>query len=290
MNSNEDMEKTVLFRKEQSRKLNGNKVKDFILVSEDYQKSAQEDEKELLRPIKLPVYDEHFIQHLGEEHCIRPTCGGCRYVSSCQHTFERIDLSGSSNIRRAFIAREGFSIAAIDYSGIELRVAANIAQEDVWINAFLNGRDIHEETARAIFKESYESDAKFKRKLAKCVSGDTKIKIKFNSGSVIELPIEALFTTLPQDTDDVFFPSPINLSVVNEFGDAKKVDQLYYGGEQDTVRIKLNEGTELVGSFAHRVRVIDENGDYVWKHLDEITDKDVVLVYEDDRSSLDENT
>jgi len=276
----EEIERTVLFRKEQKRKIDGHSVKDYILLTEAEHAQASEEEQQLLRPIKLPVYDEHFIQHLGEEHCIRPTCNGCRYIDNCQHTFERIDLSGASNIRRAFIAREGHSIAAIDYSGIELRVAANIAQEEVWIQAFLNGKDVHEETARAIFKESYDSDAKFKRKLAKCVSGDTKVSIQFESGSTIELPIEVLFATLPQDEEDRFFPAPMNLSVLDEYGERKKVSQLYYGGEQDTVQLELENGSKLEGSFAHRIRVIDVNGDYLWKHLDDITPDDLVVTFQ----------
>lgn len=277
MNS-DNIERSIFFRKEVKRKIDGHSVKDFILIPEDQYNTYSEEERSNFRPIKLPVYDEHFVQHLGEEHCIRPTCDGCRYIDSCQHTFERLDLSGSSNIRRAFIAREGYSIAAIDYSGIELRVAANIAQEDVWINAFLGGKDIHEETARAIFKESYESDAKFKRKLAKCVTADTLIKIQFPSGSVIDLPIGTLFTGLP-DEEDKFYQSPINLRVLNEFGEPKGVNQLYYGGEKDTVILETEDGRSIEGSFAHRIRVIDSSGDYVWKNLDDITEDDLIVTF-----------
>lgn len=279
MNS-EEIERTVMFRKEQKRKVDGHSVKDFVLISEDERNAYSEEEQATLRPIKLPVYDEHFIQHLGEEHCIRPTCGGCRYIDSCQHTFERLDLSGASNIRRAFIARDGHSIAAIDYSGIELRVAANLAQEDVWINAFLGGKDIHEETARAIFKEAYEIDSKFKRKLAKCVTADTVIKIQFNSGTVIELPIGMLFQGLPEDEEDRFFAAPINLNVINEYGEPKRVDKLYYGGEKDTVKLEFEDGKAIEGSFVHRLRVIDVTGAYVWKNLDDITEDDLVVTFD----------
>jgi len=269
-----------MFRQEVKRKVGGHSVKDYVLISEAEKDTYPEEEQAKLRPIKLPVYDEHFIQHLGEEHCIRPTCNGCRYIDSCQHTFERLDLSGASNIRRAFIARDGYSIAAIDYSGIELRVAANLAQEDVWINAFLGGKDIHEETARAIFREEYEVDAKFKRKLAKCVTADTSIKVRFNSGSVIEIPIGLLFQNLPEDEEDRFFSAPVNLNVVNEFGEPKHVDKLYYGGVKDTVRLDFEDGKSIEGSFVHRLRVIDVSGAYIWKHLDEITEDDLVVTFE----------
>jgi len=278
----EEIERSVLFRKEVKRKVEGQSVKDFILLTEEEASAHSEEERSVLRPLKLTVYDQHFVQHLGEEYCIRPTCGGCRYIDSCQHTPERLDFSGASNIRRAFIARDGYSIAAIDYSGIELRVAANLAQEDVWINAFLGGKDIHEETAKAIFKESYELDAKFKRKLAKCVTGDTLVKIKFNSGTVIEIPIATLFTEFSESEDDKFYPAPTNLNVINEYGEAKRVDQLYYGGEKDTVRLEFENELSIEGSHAHRLRVIDEKGAYVWKYLDEILPEDAVLYFETD--------
>jgi DNA polymerase family A len=281
--SSEELERTVMFRKEVKRKIEGHSVKDYVLIPESERDSYDEEEQAKLRPIKLPVYDEHFIQHLGEEHCIRPTCEGCRYINSCQHTFERLDLSGASNIRRAFIARDGYSIAAIDYSGIELRVAANIAQEDVWINAFLGGKDIHEETARAIFQEAYEIDSKFKRKLAKCVTADTVIKIQFNSGTTIDIPIGVLFQNLPEDEEDRFFSAPMNLNVINEFGEAKRVDKLYYGGERDTVRLDFEDGKHIEGSFVHRLRVIDASGAYVWKNMDEITEEDLVVTYSQGR-------
>lgn len=276
----EEIERSILFRQEVSRKIDGHKVKDYFLIPEEDKSKLSEEEQETARPIKLAVYDQHFIQHIGEEHCIRPTCSGCRYLDTCQNAFERIDLSGAYNIRRAFIAREGYSIAAIDYSGIELRVAANIAQEDVWINAFLGGKDIHEETARAIFKDSVDQDFKFKRKLAKCVTGDTRIKIQFTSGSVLEVPIEVLFAGLPDAEEDTFIPAPMNLYVINEYGEPKKVDELYYGGEQDTIKLELENGTTLEGSHAHRVRVIDVEGDYVWKYLDDVAEDDVIVTYE----------
>ena len=54
-------------------------------------------------------------------------------------------------IRKAFIAPNGASLVAIDYSQIEMRVAAHLAQCRSMIQLFQEGRDIHTETASQIF-------------------------------------------------------------------------------------------------------------------------------------------
>lgn len=55
-------------------------------------------------------------------------------------------------LRSCFKARDGYKIAAIDYSGEELRVAANVSNEEVWIKSFNEGDgDLHTETAALVF-------------------------------------------------------------------------------------------------------------------------------------------
>ncbi len=54
-------------------------------------------------------------------------------------------------IRKAFIADEGFKILSADYSQVELRVIAHIAKDEAMIKAFRNGEDIHARTAKEIF-------------------------------------------------------------------------------------------------------------------------------------------
>lgn len=55
-------------------------------------------------------------------------------------------------LRSCFRARPGYKIAAIDYSGEELRVAANVSNEEVWIKSFNEGDgDLHTETAALVF-------------------------------------------------------------------------------------------------------------------------------------------
>ncbi len=54
------------------------------------------------------------------------------------------------NIRKAFIAPPGFKILVADYSQIELRILAHLSGDENMIEAFINGRDIHAETAKNI--------------------------------------------------------------------------------------------------------------------------------------------
>lgn len=53
-------------------------------------------------------------------------------------------------VRKAFVAAPGFSLIAIDYSQIELRVAAHMAGDQAMLKAFREGQDIHTSTAAAI--------------------------------------------------------------------------------------------------------------------------------------------
>src|SRR5690606_36230369 len=54
-------------------------------------------------------------------------------------------------IRAAFVAEPGHVLISADYSQIELRVLAHLAQEQSLIDAFRRGDDIHDQTALKVF-------------------------------------------------------------------------------------------------------------------------------------------
>jgi DNA polymerase I-like protein with 3'-5' exonuclease and polymerase domains len=70
------------------------------------------------------------------------------------------------DIRRAILARSGKKIVAMDFSGEELRVAANLSLEKKWVDEFLYGSaDLHTATGKAIFRK--EEITKAERQAAK---------------------------------------------------------------------------------------------------------------------------
>ncbi|TDT71450.1 DNA polymerase I [Hypnocyclicus thermotrophus] len=74
-------------------------------------------------------------------------------------------------IRRAFIAKDGFSLVSFDYSQIELRVLAEISKDTELINAYENDLDLHAITAMKIFDlETLEEVDSIKRNIAKIVN------------------------------------------------------------------------------------------------------------------------
>ncbi len=73
-------------------------------------------------------------------------------------------------IRRAFIAEDGYVLVDADYSQIELRVLAELSNEENLINAFINHEDIHSKTASEVFKVKLEEVTSMMRSRAKAVN------------------------------------------------------------------------------------------------------------------------
>jgi DNA polymerase I len=73
-------------------------------------------------------------------------------------------------IRRAFIAAPGHVLISADYSQIELRVLAHLADEEALIDAFASGEDIHDRTAMKVFGASSGLDRHELRRRAKIVN------------------------------------------------------------------------------------------------------------------------
>lgn len=74
------------------------------------------------------------------------------------------------NIKKAFKAREGYVYIDADYSQIELRVLAHIANDENMINAFKNDEDIHKEVASKVFGVPLDKVTKEQRSKAKAVN------------------------------------------------------------------------------------------------------------------------
>lgn len=73
-------------------------------------------------------------------------------LSSTEPNLQNIPIRTESgrDIRRAFVAEKGYKLLALDYSQIELRVAAHLSGDKKMIEAFKRGEDIHAATAAEI--------------------------------------------------------------------------------------------------------------------------------------------
>lgn len=74
-------------------------------------------------------------------------------------------------IRRGFIAEEGNLLIGIDYSQIELRVLAELSEDEELRRAYANNEDLHSLTAKKIFELSNDSEVtKEQRVIAKTIN------------------------------------------------------------------------------------------------------------------------
>ena len=93
-------------------------------------------------------------------------------LSSSDPNLQNIPIRNEEGrrIRQAFIAREGFTVVAADYSQIELRIMAHLSQDQGLINAFTQGKDIHRSTAAEIFGVELDEVTSEQRRNAKAIN------------------------------------------------------------------------------------------------------------------------
>ncbi len=73
-------------------------------------------------------------------------------------------------VRNAFIPTPGWVLIAVDYSQIELRVVAHMAQDEAMLKTFREGKDIHTATAAAIYGIPLEEVSAQQRRKAKAIN------------------------------------------------------------------------------------------------------------------------
>ena len=93
-------------------------------------------------------------------------------------------------IRNAFIAAEGYELVALDYSQIELRIAAILSGDEKLISAFTAGEDIHTAVAAQVFGVAPEAVDREMRRKAKVI----------NFGILYGMGVNALRANLGGDT------------------------------------------------------------------------------------------
>ncbi|MFY9619875.1 MAG: DNA polymerase I [Pyrinomonadaceae bacterium] len=73
-------------------------------------------------------------------------------------------------IRRAFVPEKGNKLISADYSQLELRLLAHITRDEVMLDAFQKGDDIHNRTSRLVFRARTDAELKEARRFSKIVN------------------------------------------------------------------------------------------------------------------------
>lgn len=128
-------------------------------------------------------------------------------LSSVNPNLQNIPIRGTgSEIRKAFIAEKGKVLLAADYSQIELRIMAHLADDENLKKAFQEGIDIHTATASKIFKIPLDQVSKEQRMVGKTMNFATlygqgpralsqQLKVEF---AVAKQYIEEYFAQFPK--------------------------------------------------------------------------------------------
>jgi len=109
----------------------------------------------------------------GRVHtCFNQAVAATGRLSSSDPNLQNIPIKTplGREIRRAFIAEPGSVLISADYSQIELRVLAHLAEEETLIEAFRRGEDIHERTALKVFGPNSSIDPHKRRSTAKMIN------------------------------------------------------------------------------------------------------------------------
>lgn len=93
-------------------------------------------------------------------------------------------------IRRAFVAEDGWELISIDYSQIELRIAAFLSGDKKLIEIFKNGEDVHRGVAARVFNVAPDEVTADMRRSAKVI----------NFGILYGMGVNALRTNLGPET------------------------------------------------------------------------------------------
>ena len=124
----------------------------------------------------LSTYIDGLKKHIRSDEkihtCFNQTMTQTGRLSSSDPNLQNISIRDElgKEIRKAFVAQEGYHLLSADYSQIELRMLAHMANEDHMIRAFNEDLDIHTKTATLIFGCTPEEVDDQKRRIAKTVN------------------------------------------------------------------------------------------------------------------------
>jgi DNA polymerase-1 len=126
-----------------------------------------------LKNTYLDSLPTHIVAETGRVHThFHQLVAATGRLASSDPNLQNIPVRSEAGrkIRKAFVPREGFTLLSCDYSQIELRVMAALANDPTMIAAFKNGADIHTTTAAKVFSVADGEVTSDMRRTAKMVN------------------------------------------------------------------------------------------------------------------------
>lgn len=124
----------------------------------------------------LSTYIDNLPHSIGEDGRLHTTLNQAGTttgrMSSSNPNLQNIPVRGDmgSAIRSAFVAREGSTLLACDYSQIEMRVLAALSGDEHLLEIFKKGSDVHTSVASRVFKVSEKDVTAEMRRRAKVIN------------------------------------------------------------------------------------------------------------------------
>lgn len=122
------------------------------------------------------TYVEGLLKSVGDDSRIhsnfKQTETRTGRISSTEPNMQNIPVRTDlgRNMRKFFVAKDGYILLDADYSQIELRILASVCDDENMKNAFLSGMDIHTATASQVFNMPPEMVTSSMRRAAKAVN------------------------------------------------------------------------------------------------------------------------
>lgn len=162
-----------------------------------------------LKSTYVDALPELILQETGRVHTtFEQTVVATGRLSSRDPNLQNIPMRGEigREIRKGFIAPEGWRILSADYSQVELRILAHLSGDENLMKAFMEGEDIHSRTASLVFQVPLKEMTPEVRNRAKAINfgivyGLSPFGLSQQLGISVEdasLFISAYFATYPK--------------------------------------------------------------------------------------------
>lgn len=115
----------------------------------------------------VKTYGRKFLRHVDEDGRIRPEYYGLLVTGRYSANKSMQQIPRGPDFRACFEVPEGRRLIGADYSGVEMRMCAEISKDEELTRVFVDGEDVHRATASIVAGVPLESVTKDQRQKAK---------------------------------------------------------------------------------------------------------------------------